>query len=196
MTLRATLRWTGCGLLGHEDRAHAALADLLQQLVRADHACRHDSPGRTAARSAPGAAIERPRGSWGHGGPVQETAGPLVGVEQGLDLPGARVPHGRPRPGTRTGPRGRRAPGRGGRCRWRRGSRWPCRIRGRGRPSPLSARGEAELHRKNVRAVSSSRDLSVEPGAGVGPDAGRRPGGRGRGPPRPPGATARRSSGA
>ena len=37
MTLRATLRRTGCGLLGHEDGAHAAFADLLQELVRADH---------------------------------------------------------------------------------------------------------------------------------------------------------------
>ena len=36
MTFRATLRRTGCGLLGHVDGAHAPLADLLQQLVRAD----------------------------------------------------------------------------------------------------------------------------------------------------------------
>ena len=36
MIFSATLRRTGLGLLGHEDRAHAAFADLLQQLVGAD----------------------------------------------------------------------------------------------------------------------------------------------------------------
>ena len=36
MIFRATLRRTGCGLLGHVDDAHAAFADLLQQLVGAD----------------------------------------------------------------------------------------------------------------------------------------------------------------
>ena len=46
MTFSATLRRTGCGLLGHEDGAHAALADLLQQLVRADRPC----PGAFAGR--------------------------------------------------------------------------------------------------------------------------------------------------
>ena len=40
MIFSATLRRTGCGLLGHEDDAHAAFADLLQQLVRADRPCR------------------------------------------------------------------------------------------------------------------------------------------------------------
>ena len=33
MIFSATLRRTGCGLLGHVDDAHAAFADLLQQLV-------------------------------------------------------------------------------------------------------------------------------------------------------------------
>ena len=36
MSLSATVRRTGCGLLGHVDRAHAPLADRLEQLVRAD----------------------------------------------------------------------------------------------------------------------------------------------------------------
>ena len=36
MTFRATLRRTGCGLLGDVDDAHAPLADLLHQLVGAD----------------------------------------------------------------------------------------------------------------------------------------------------------------
>ncbi len=35
-TFRATSRRTGSGLLGHEDHPESALADLLQQLVRAD----------------------------------------------------------------------------------------------------------------------------------------------------------------
>ena len=37
MILSATLRRTGCLLLGDEHEAHAALADLLHQLVRPDH---------------------------------------------------------------------------------------------------------------------------------------------------------------
>ena len=40
MILSATLPLDRLGLLGHEDDAHAAFADLLQQLVRADDACR------------------------------------------------------------------------------------------------------------------------------------------------------------
>ena len=51
MTFRATWRRTGLLLLGHVDRAHAPLADLLEQLVRADD--------RTGALRA------RPRGSGG-----------------------------------------------------------------------------------------------------------------------------------
>ena len=40
MTLSATLRRTGLLLLGHEDGAHAPLADLLEQLVRPDRRAR------------------------------------------------------------------------------------------------------------------------------------------------------------
>ena len=36
--LEGDLAPDGLGLLGHEDDAHAAFADLLQELVRADHA--------------------------------------------------------------------------------------------------------------------------------------------------------------
>ena len=36
MILSATRRRTGLGLLGHIDDAHAAFADLLEQLVAAD----------------------------------------------------------------------------------------------------------------------------------------------------------------
>ena len=37
MTFTATMPLDRLGLLGHADGAHAALADLLEQLVRADH---------------------------------------------------------------------------------------------------------------------------------------------------------------
>ena len=40
MILRATLRRTGSLLLGHVDDPHAPFADLLQELVAADDACR------------------------------------------------------------------------------------------------------------------------------------------------------------
>ena len=52
--LQATLRRTGCGLLGHEDHAEAALADLLQQLVRPDDRarCPPMTPGGPMSRSA------------------------------------------------------------------------------------------------------------------------------------------------
>ena len=55
MTFRATLRRTGLGLLGHVDDAHAALADLLQQLVRADDRARaaRRRPCRRSRRSGP-----------------------------------------------------------------------------------------------------------------------------------------------
>ena len=75
MSLRATLRWTGCGLLGHPDRAHAAFADLLQQLVRAD-----DRAGALGERLVDGG------GHTGGDRGVQETAGPEVGRDQFLDL--------------------------------------------------------------------------------------------------------------
>ena len=69
MTLRATLRCTGRALLGHVDGAHAALADLLQQLVRADDraglladlpACPRCTRAREEAHRA---ALATPRGS-------------------------------------------------------------------------------------------------------------------------------------
>ena len=53
-TFRATLRRTGCGLLGHEDDAEAALADLLQQLVRPDHRARAVADGRQVDGRRPG----------------------------------------------------------------------------------------------------------------------------------------------
>ena len=55
MILSATMRWTGCGLLGHEDGAHAAFADLLQQLVRADDGAR--AFGRVGGDPSPDAEV-------------------------------------------------------------------------------------------------------------------------------------------
>ena len=71
MTFSATLRRTGSLLLGHVDDAHAALADLLQELVGADRAAR--SFLRARDRRA-----------------LEETAGLVVGREQRLD-PRAQV---------------------------------------------------------------------------------------------------------
>ena len=63
MTLRATLRRTGSLLLGHEDDAHAAFADLLQQLVRPDAAAGPfvKRGSSTVDRAAPGADPENRR---------------------------------------------------------------------------------------------------------------------------------------
>ena len=75
MIFRATLRRTGCGLLGHEDGAHAAFADLLQQLVGADQACRGFSVtgwSRVAATH--------------DGTPVEKGSSSLVRVKQHFDL--------------------------------------------------------------------------------------------------------------
>ena len=65
-------------LLGHEDEAHAALADLLQQLVRADHRAGPlgDGGSSTVATGRAAAACE-------------EAAGLGVGAEQALDAAGA-----------------------------------------------------------------------------------------------------------
>ena len=73
ITFRATLRRTGCGLLGHEDDAEAALADLLQQLVRAD-----DRAGAFGDR--PVVDGDDRRG----GGRLQEAAGLVAGLRAAL----------------------------------------------------------------------------------------------------------------
>ena len=81
MTLRATLRWTGLRLLGHEDGAHAAFADLLQELVRADDRAGAFADG-DCGRLFPGHGREGSRGPQGSGRPVQETAGFAVNLEK------------------------------------------------------------------------------------------------------------------
>jgi hypothetical protein len=65
------------GLLGHPDGAHAALADLLDQLVRPDD--RAGALGDRALEGLPG------RGR-AHGRPIEVVAEPLVVAQQGLDL--------------------------------------------------------------------------------------------------------------
>jgi hypothetical protein len=64
------------GLLGDEDQAHAALADLLHQPVRADHRARAFPQGRFVGR-----------GGRGGGGPVEQGVGLLVRPQQHLDAP-------------------------------------------------------------------------------------------------------------
>ena len=66
----------GLDLLGHVHDTHAPLADLLQQLVRAD-----DGAG-SFDQSVPGDVARRcVRGR------LQEAFGPFMGQEQGLDAP-------------------------------------------------------------------------------------------------------------
>ncbi len=60
MSLSATVRRTGCGLLGHVDRAHAPLADRLEELVRADDRARAFTIGLIHGRVV---RAERPGGN-------------------------------------------------------------------------------------------------------------------------------------
>src|SRR5262249_41798636 len=71
-------------LLGHEDDAEAAFADLLQQLVRPDH---------RAGAFADGGGIDRGDGLEGWGVAEQELPRRLIGPDQPLDpRPPAGVP--------------------------------------------------------------------------------------------------------
>ena len=62
MILRATLRRTGWTLLGHEDHAEAAFADLLEELVGADlrPGPFADRGNRRAARTSSAVASRKP----------------------------------------------------------------------------------------------------------------------------------------
>ena len=107
ISLRATSRLDRLGLLGHPDRAHAALADLLQQLVRADRPCPAAPSRRGAgrARRRVGAARLPARA----GGTFEEAAGSAVGRSSRASTP-ARGPASPRRPASRIGRRAR--PGR------------------------------------------------------------------------------------
>ena len=82
--LQGDLALDRLGLLRHEDGAHAALADLLQELVRADDRAGAFAEG-DSGRLRPGHDRVGPRGPHGSGRPVQETAGFAVNLE--------KVPH-------------------------------------------------------------------------------------------------------
>jgi len=71
MTLRATLRWTGCVCSAIQTTAHAALADLLEELVGPD-----DGAGAFAQR------LVHRRRACRRG--IQESLGFLVSQDKGL----------------------------------------------------------------------------------------------------------------
>ena len=129
-------------LLGHVDRAHAALADLLKQLVRADVRAKLWTRSR-GERFGP-LAVRRHRGRRGRFGfgSLQEIAGAGRGCEQRLHL---RAPSNRPGqglPGGRLNPTGRSVREKG---RWPRGPKGPLECSGNG-DMPYRARNADQLH--------------------------------------------------
>ena len=85
MTFSATLRRTGSVCSATKTDAHAALADLLQQLVRADDACRAASPtGRLVRRVAVavrgGRLLQEAAGAWSCAASSCLDAPPQAGV--------------------------------------------------------------------------------------------------------------------
>ena len=74
----------GPGLLGHVDRAHAAFADLLQELVRPDHgACRFEADG--GGRLVAGSRCHRRDADLDRRS-VKEAPGPVACFQQSFDL--------------------------------------------------------------------------------------------------------------
>ena len=163
-------------LLGHVDDAHAALADLLEQLVRPDPRPRPFRIGVSASAGDPRPGVDRASGRR-----FQEAAGLVVGLQQRARPVGAgRRRRRRPGPGRRPARPGRPVQGREedrafgsvmarspvGRARDRRRRRplYPqCDVRGGITPGNFRE-GPGLL----------GVDLAAEPGAGVGPVAGRR----------------------
>ncbi len=80
--LQGDLALDRLGLLGQEDRAHAAFAELLQQLVRADHLA--EFLGRCVLLGRPNRGPFRGRGRSGRG-LLQETPSLTERGQQGLD---------------------------------------------------------------------------------------------------------------
>ena len=171
MTLRATLRWTGCGLLGHEDGAHAAFADLLQQLVRADRPCRGVRRTGGSSTVASGRVAD---------GSCRKLPACAMGLQQLLDALAAapRRPR-RPGRGRRPAPAAvRHSQGVAGRCHG---------VRLVSRPSdgslaqrstfnaPIRPRrcdsGREIFHGISARRLRRSCERGVEPGPGEGPVA-------------------------
>ena len=144
------------GLLGHEDDAEAALADLLQQLVRADHRAGALRGGLVDGRHG-----VAPRRS------VQQAVGGVGGRQQGLDVgdpglvPAARLPDVLPAGG----------PGRG--CPGRRG-RSP-RCSGRDAVMGASAAGRRARPEHNARNRGRTRNVFFQSVRAGGRTCGRSP---------------------
>ena len=84
------MRRTGCGLLGHEDDAEAALADLLQQLVRSDDVSHSLSCLRAEVAGLP------EFGGYSCGDFEETTGSPKRLQEPGDPLPKGRIRIARP----------------------------------------------------------------------------------------------------
>ena len=85
MILSATLRRTGCSCSAMQTDAHAPLADLLEQLVGADHACRGAlrSPGCIDRRTMGRGEVE--------GRPIQELPAAASAARRASTYRGSRV---------------------------------------------------------------------------------------------------------
>jgi len=82
--LQRDLALHGVGLLGHEDGAHAAFADLLQQLVWADDGARGFRGRRRGAVALPRQILVHSKRR-GHGRPLQETSRTVMCFQQRID---------------------------------------------------------------------------------------------------------------
>ncbi len=148
------------GLLGHPDRAHAALADLLQQLVRADHACRALRRGGWSTASGPARwPPTRPRAAPGSCRPRRGAAARPPPAAQ------LRRRRRRPRPGRR--PAGRAACCSSGRqedrLRRRRVARsWRCLS-----PSRIYSATNGAANRLRKIGQFSGRGSAASPAAGA-----------------------------
>ena len=175
MTFRATLRRTGCGLLGHVDDAHAPLADLLQQLVGADDRAGPSATGGVAGR--PSASASRPGDSRKLAGLGRRAASSRSTRRAQRRVVAAGLVEER-----RRARRRRRSPGPRGRSPRRSGIAWLHRSRPGRRTSPLI--GNAKIRpatRSRTRQIFGSlaggpgrpRSSPSEPGPGVTPSGGR-----------------------
>ena len=196
MIFRATLRRTGCGLLGHEDDAHAAFADLLQQLVGADDragalgeaAHRRSRPVRRRCRRELDAGV--PASRWA----AQQAPRPGRAGRRRRRRPGPG------RPATASGGvAARRPPGRSSSPAWVVRSWSPASIpllTGTVRESARETSSSRKNFRDLRRGPARRRARACEPGPGVGPVAIGGCAGDRRGPRPPPRRTGRRRSGA
>ena len=186
-------------LLGHEHHAEPALADLLHQLVRADHragAVRRPAASRPAV--AAGSWARRTPGTTRRAGGGRASPRPPRGGRRPRRTPGRGTPGGRPA-GRSRGRRGRSpSPGRSG-CSRRR-LRRPLRVVTRqcekagGEPAKKCRAGQQDSPGLSLRRRAVGQ-LAVQPGAGERPVplGGPQRDVRGRRPPVP--SSGRRSTG-